>query len=283
MLVHEEVRSEHHAIADNVHLTTLEDTRWNRAQHILLAFELQRVAGIRTTLETGHHIVLGGQHVDHLTFSLIAPLQTQQDINFSFVHNLSFSFIDFFMLIPLRDLGLTGAADTIHIEGETILAEPSCLQILHGRADLGRLELTHLATHRTDLMAMAGIIVAGLVLRRTLKAVADNQAQFHKQVEGVVHRGPAHVEIHILDQLRIQLVQRKMAIDIIDSSQDSITLQRLAMIVHLKIVIQDTLHGANHTFLIRYCHRKNCQVFENRTKVHIFKETKDSLFIKNLN
>jgi hypothetical protein len=55
------------------------------------------------------------------------------------------------------------------------------------------------------------------------------------------------------------------------------------MIVHLKIVIQNALHGANHAFLVRKCHRKICRFRENRTKVHIFRETDDSLFIKNLN
>ena len=101
-LVHEEIRSEHYAIADNVHLATLEDARGDRAQHILLAFKLQRMTCIRASLETGNHIVLRGQHIDHLTFSFVAPLQAQQDINFSFVHNASFIqfFYSLFFLYP---------------------------------------------------------------------------------------------------------------------------------------------------------------------------------------
>ena len=48
------------------------------------------MTSIRTALETGYHIVLRGQYIDHLTFSFVAPLQTQQDIYFTFVHNTLF-------------------------------------------------------------------------------------------------------------------------------------------------------------------------------------------------
>ena len=73
-LLHEQIRSKHHTVTNDIHLSTLEDSRWNGAQYILLAFKLQRMTSIRTTLETGNHIVLRGQYIDHLTFSLIAPL-----------------------------------------------------------------------------------------------------------------------------------------------------------------------------------------------------------------
>ena len=93
--VHEEVGSQHHTIADDIDLTTLKDTRGDRAQHVLLAFELQRVAGIGTALKTGNNIILRGQHIDHLAFSFIAPLQSQQDVNFTLIH-LLFVFVEFF-------------------------------------------------------------------------------------------------------------------------------------------------------------------------------------------
>ena len=85
-LVHEEVRSQHHAITNNIHLAPLEDTRGNGAKHILLTFKLQCVASIGTTLKTSYHVVLRGQYIDHLTFSFVTPLQTEQDINFSLIH-----------------------------------------------------------------------------------------------------------------------------------------------------------------------------------------------------
>ena len=45
-----------------------------------LPLDLQRVTGIGPALEAPDDIVVGGQHIDHLSFSLIAPLQSQQDI-----------------------------------------------------------------------------------------------------------------------------------------------------------------------------------------------------------
>ena len=74
------------SITDDVHLSTLEDTRGNTAQDIFLPLELQCVTGIWTALETGNHIITRGQHIDHLSFSFIAPLQSEQDVNFTFVH-----------------------------------------------------------------------------------------------------------------------------------------------------------------------------------------------------
>ena len=87
-LSHEEVWSKNNTITDDIYLTTLEDTRRDRAEDVFLSFELEGVTCVRTALETGYYVILGGQHIDHLTFSFVAPLQTEQDINFSFVHNL---------------------------------------------------------------------------------------------------------------------------------------------------------------------------------------------------
>ena len=84
--VHKEVGSQNHAVANDIHLSTLKNTRWNRAQHVFLSLELQRVASIRTTLETSNNIILGSQNIDYLTFSFIAPLQSEQDIYFTLIH-----------------------------------------------------------------------------------------------------------------------------------------------------------------------------------------------------
>ena len=86
--LHEEVGSQHYAITNDVYLTTLEDTRRDRAQHILLPLKLQCMTGIGTALKTGNNIVLGSQHVDYLTLSFVAPLQTEQDIYFTLIHCL---------------------------------------------------------------------------------------------------------------------------------------------------------------------------------------------------
>ena len=118
--LHEEIGSQNYTITDNVNLSTLEDSRWNRTEHILLSFKFQCMASIRTTLETGNNIVLGSQNINYLTFSFVAPLQTEQDIYFTFVHNsylFSFYFLALFflMLLPFGNHRLTGTADAIYV------------------------------------------------------------------------------------------------------------------------------------------------------------------------
>ena len=95
-LLHKEIGRQNDTITDDIHLSTLEDTRGNRTKHILLTFELKGMTSIRTTLEACYYIVLGGQYINHLTFSFVAPLQTQQDINFTFVHNALLFCLSFF-------------------------------------------------------------------------------------------------------------------------------------------------------------------------------------------
>ena len=85
-LLHEEVRGEHYAIADDVNLTSLENARRDAAEYILLAFKLKCVACIRTALKTCDHIILRGEDVNNLALTFVAPLQSEQDVNFSFVH-----------------------------------------------------------------------------------------------------------------------------------------------------------------------------------------------------
>lgn len=70
----EEGRVEHHAVTDDIHLVALKNSRRNRAEYILLAFELQRMAGIRATLKTGHHVIARRQYVDDFAFAFVAPL-----------------------------------------------------------------------------------------------------------------------------------------------------------------------------------------------------------------
>ena len=63
------------------------------------------MAGIGAALEAGYNVILGGQHVDHLSFSFIAPLEPQQDVYFSFVHYLLlFCFVCFFVFFCLVSL-----------------------------------------------------------------------------------------------------------------------------------------------------------------------------------
>ena len=178
---------------------------------------------------------------------------------------------------------LTSAAHPVHVECEAILTEAFRRHILNSRDDLRRLHLRHLAAHRTDLMAMAVVIVTGLILRGSLKTVTDHQSQGHKQVQGVIERGPADVEIHVLNQFVAQLFQREMAMCAIHGPEDGIALKGLAMIVHLKIVIQYSLNGADYTFLVRNSHRWTV-IFLKTAQRYIFsRRQKRVLSIKNLN
>ena len=79
-LLGEEDRVEHHAVTDDIDRPALEDSRRHRSQDMGLPLDLQRVTGIGSALEATDDIVVGGQHIDHLSLSLIAPLQSQQDI-----------------------------------------------------------------------------------------------------------------------------------------------------------------------------------------------------------
>ena len=95
---------------------------------------------------------------------------------------------------------------------------------------------------------MAVVVIAGLIFRRSLKTMPDNQPQFKEQVERIIQSCPTDGEVHLICQPIVQLLQRKMSVDTINGFQDGIAFWRLAMIVHLKIVIQDTLHSGQSTY-----------------------------------
>ena len=129
-LLLEEDRVEHHAVANHVDLIALKYTRRDRTQHVLLPVELQCMPGIGATLKAGHDLIMGGQHIDHLAFSFVAPLQTENDIDFfhlfsviCFMQKTFFAFKDTNYSpkypIPLRDFstncqesGVAGALPT---------------------------------------------------------------------------------------------------------------------------------------------------------------------------
>ena len=83
-LLAEKHRVDHHAVADDV-------ARRDRAEHVFLAVEFQRVTGIGTALEAGHHLVTRRQHVHNLPFALVTPLQAEDNVNF--FHCIRFCFM----------------------------------------------------------------------------------------------------------------------------------------------------------------------------------------------
>ena len=70
------------AVSDDVGFTALEDSRGNRAEHVFLPAELQRMTGIGTTLESGYNLVMGREHVHDLSLALVAPLEAEDNVYF---------------------------------------------------------------------------------------------------------------------------------------------------------------------------------------------------------
>ena len=151
-----------------------------------------------------------------------------------------------FLVPHTCQLALTGAANAVDVECETVLAEPFQMGGVDGIGDQVGLHLRHLAAHRADLMAVARIVVARLVDRRPLKAVTDDEAQLHEEIERVVERGATDGEIVVTDQLVAQFFEREMPVDIVDGFEDGVALRRLAMIVHLKVSVENPEHVFPH-------------------------------------
>ena len=49
-------------------------------KHKAFGAEHQRMAGVGTALETGNHLVGRSEHIYHLAFSLVAPLEAEHYI-----------------------------------------------------------------------------------------------------------------------------------------------------------------------------------------------------------
>ena len=53
----EKSRIKHNTVTDDIYLVTLENSRRNGTEHVLLTLEFQCMSGIRSTLETCHHVI----------------------------------------------------------------------------------------------------------------------------------------------------------------------------------------------------------------------------------
>ena len=113
--------------------------------------------------------------------------------------------------------------------------------LLDGFADLMRLHLNHLSAHRTDLVAVAIVVVTSLIFRSGLKAVAHHQAQLNQQAQRIVERGTTDGEIVFASQLLTQFLQREMTRHAIHRIKDGEALRGLSMPVQFQIAGQDIL------------------------------------------
>ena len=85
-LIHKQVGGEHDTIADNVHLAPLENAGGNGAEHVFLTIKLQGVSRVRAALEARHGVVAWCEDINYLSLAFIAPLETQEDVNFTCFH-----------------------------------------------------------------------------------------------------------------------------------------------------------------------------------------------------
>jgi hypothetical protein len=70
---------DHHTVAQETPLSRVENTRGNLVKYELIVSDMDGVPRIGSTLETGDQMHVLGENVDDLSFSLVAPLATQND------------------------------------------------------------------------------------------------------------------------------------------------------------------------------------------------------------
>ena len=85
-LLAEQYRIKHYPIAYEIDAIP-ENTGRDGTQHDLPAVKLKSVSGIGAALETRHRIITRSKHVNHFSFSFVAPLETKEDVCFN--HSVS--------------------------------------------------------------------------------------------------------------------------------------------------------------------------------------------------
>ena len=97
-------------------------------------------------------------------------------------------------------------------------------------------------------MAVAVVVVAGLILCGTLKTVADDEAQCHEEPQCVVQRGSTHRKPVFSIQFVAQFVEREMPIDAIYCIEYGKALWRLSQIVLFQVTGKDIPHRNSYVF-----------------------------------
>ena len=70
----EEDGVQHDPITDDVYLISLENTRGDGTEDVLLSFELQRMPCVRPPLEACYNIIGRSQYIDDFPFAFVSPL-----------------------------------------------------------------------------------------------------------------------------------------------------------------------------------------------------------------
>ncbi|OPZ46035.1 MAG: hypothetical protein BWY94_00927 [Actinobacteria bacterium ADurb.BinA094] len=124
-LSEQDVRVDHHAVADHAGLGLVQDARRDEVELELLAVADDGVAGVVAALEARHHVGLLGQQVRDLAFALVAPLGADHD---GTGHCDSLRLVG--LLRPPRGLALTAGEARRRPRG---CVEPRRLPCLHHR------------------------------------------------------------------------------------------------------------------------------------------------------
>jgi hypothetical protein len=176
-------------------------------------------------------------------------------------------------------LCLTSAAHTIDIQAEAILTETLGTHAFDGTRHSNRPKLSHFATDGTHLMTVAIISITGLIARRALKAVANDQTHLHKELQRIIQCGPTDRKSQFLVQFLAQLLERKMPTHAVDSIQDGIALRRLAMIVQFQVAGQ----YVSDSSLIVFSHFMWLNWLKTAQNYYFFFRIRQELFKKYLN
>ena len=81
------------------------------------------------------------------------------------------------------EFGLASTAHAIDIEAESVLAKTLGSYTIDSSRNGNRLKLSYLSADGTHLMAVTIVIIAGLIARRTLEAMANDQSHLHKEFQ----------------------------------------------------------------------------------------------------
>ena len=135
------------------------------------------MAGIWSSLETSYHIIVGSKHIHYFSFTFIAPLETQQDIDFTCIHiNYNEYLYSFLTNLAARTLllGLAATADAINIQTECFFTKPLQFYIIYSIAYLRFVYFGYPTTDIANLMHTAFTIEPLLVVRAIGQTVADD-------------------------------------------------------------------------------------------------------------
>lgn len=127
------------------------------------------------------------------------------------------------------------------------------MYVVNGLGNEVGLDFCDLSADGAYLVAVAGVIVAGFIDGGSLESVSYDEPQLQEEIDSVVEGGATDGEVVVAYQLVAQVVKREMSVNVINSLQDGISLWGLAMIVHLKIAVENAQHILPNVYFYHIC------------------------------